>query len=497
MPMIRLSEMTFVRCMDVNSLLWRPRTGACMVLQDAETFLRPIGREWKDEAAAMAEIAAAHGMDPADVAADFYEFLSPLVAAGLVETSDSRGQDAKKMASAASHAASDGHAARCHSRSWADKRDNRGTAEKAASSNSPELVSQERGNLDVKGEEHDESWSPLGDFYRRHGLPCELHLDLTDGCNEQCVHCYLPKGGTHFLDTETALKVLQEFREVQGLTVFVSGGECMLHRDFAVILRHAKSLDLNVVVMSNLTFCDGKKVSLLKDVRPQFVNVSLYAVTESIHDAITQVPGSCRKTKGAIDALLAEGVPVRIATPFMRENRECVDELKAFARERGVHLIPDADIIGPIDHSCSNRNHALSLRELETLISANRDVFAKGRAEPDRCTPNAKVCDIGETRLNLDAGGHYYPCDGFHGAIIGDARKDSLWEVWTGKALNKLRAHTNKDYGECASCTDRAWCKVCPMRNFNETGDLFVHAPWRCGLAKIYRRTFEEESSCC
>ena len=171
-----------------------------------------------------------------------------------------------------------------------------------------------------------------------------------------------------------------------------------------------------------------------------------------------------------------------------------MDELKAFARARRIHLIPDAEIFGPIDHSCSNRDHALSLQELETLVSENKDVFAKACAEPERCVPNAKVCDIGDARLNLDAEGRYYPCDGFHGAIIGDSRKNSLWEVWTGDALNKLRALKNRDFGECASCADRAWCKVCPMRNFNETGDMFTHAPWRCGAARVWRRVFGKEA---
>ena len=110
-----------------------------------------------------------------------------------------------------------------------------------------------------------------------------------------------------------------------------------------------------------------------------------------------------------------------------------------------------------------------------------------------QCGCDMKVCDIGDVKLNLDAEGKYYPCDGFHGAIIGDARKDSLWDVWMGNALNKFRSLKNKDFGTCASCGDRAWCKVCPMRNFNETGNMFTHAPWRCEAARIYRRIFEEK----
>lgn len=335
--------------------------------------------------------------------------------------------------------------------------------------------------------------TPLGAFYMRHGLPGELHIDLTDGCNERCVHCYLPKGGANFIDTNVARKVLKEFRDAQGLTVFISGGECMLHKDFATILRYAKSLDLNIIVLSNLTMCDAEIVNLLKEVDPQFVNVSLYAVEETIHDSITQVRGSCRKTKDAIDALQSAGVHVRIATPFMRENRNCVDELRAYAAAHRVHLIADCEIFGQIDHSCDNQSHALSMTELADLVSQNKDIFARECYKPHECASGAKVCDIGDFRLNLDAEGKFYPCDGFHGAIIGDAQKDSLWDVWTGEPLNKLRRLKNRDFGACADCSNRAWCKVCPMRNFNETGSMFTHAAWRCDAAKLYRRIYEEK----
>jgi radical SAM protein with 4Fe4S-binding SPASM domain len=194
----------------------------------------------------------------------------------------------------------------------------------------------------------------------------------------------------------------------------------------------------------------------------------------------------------AVDALQKAGVHVRIATPFMRENKDCVEELKSFAVARNVHLVADAEIFGQLDHSCENQSHALSFVELEGLVSEHKNVFMKGCMEAEKCAPDAKVCDVGEARLNLDAEGMYYPCDGFHGAILGDARTETIMEVWNGAALNKLRALKNRDFGECASCADRAWCKVCPMRNFNETGDMFTHAPWRCEATRIYKRIFEE-----
>ena len=456
---IRILGGVFVRQASDESIVWCPRTGGCTVMRNARPILEEVTREWQGVDEIVDTVAVKFECGTDEVREGVEAVVGELVGQRFVEVA------AREETNPLVH-------------------DDDGAV--ATSSNKQKRVPPDK----------DEDWTPLGDFYARHGLPSELHIDLTDGCNEKCVHCYLPKGGTHYIDKEVAVKVLKEFREVQGLTVYVSGGECMLHKDFAEILRYAKSLDLNIIVMSNLTLCDEKMVALLKEIDPQFVNVSLYAVTEAIHDSITQVPGSCRKTKEAIDALQAAGVHIRVATPFMRENKGCVDELKEYAAKRRVHLIADGEIFGQIDHSCVNQSHALSAAELEELISEHKDVFPMMPIDSARCEHGAKVCDIGDARLNLDAEGKYYPCDGFHGAIIGDARKDSLWDVWTGEALNKLRALKNKDFGACASCADRAWCKVCPMRNFNETGNMFTHASWRCVATRIYRRIFEEKQPC-
>ena len=451
---IRLYNQVFIRHAEDESVVWCPRTGGCTVLRNAQPIIDEVKREWRDVDEIVRAVATKFECAVEEVREGVEAVVGELISQRFVEVKSTgetpvvpvNGQDARS-------------AARSPSAPYHD----------------------------------DDDWTPLGDFFMRHGLPSELHIDLTDGCNEKCVHCYLPHGGTHYIDKSIAFKALKEFRDAQGLMVYVSGGECMLHRDFAEILRYAKSLDLNIVVLSNLTLCDEEMVALLKEIDPQFVNVSLYAVNEAIHDSITQVRGSCKKTKAAIDALQAAGVHIRIATPFMRENKGYAEELKAFAAKRHVHLISSTEIIGQIDHSCANQNHALSLGELEKIVSSHKDVFARGCVETERCKPEAKVCDVGDLRLNLDAEGFYYPCDGFHGAILGDARKDSLWEVWTGETLNKLRALKNKDFGSCASCADRAWCKVCPMRNFNETGNMFMHAPWRCEATRIYRRIFEEK----
>lgn len=435
-----------VRHAEGESLVAAPRRGGSLVLQGAEVFLEAIPRGSAPGVTveAIAErVAAVFGCAVDEVAADVRDFVALLAREGYLEGEE-------------------------------------GPATGSSAGTQAHVVEAE---AEAEAEE-----TPLGAFYRRHGLPAELHLDLTDGCNERCVHCYLPSGRAHFIERELAFKVLGEFRAAGGLTVMVSGGECLLHPDFEAIVREARRLELNLILLSNLTRCTAQTVALLREVQPQFVNVSLYAAQAETHDAITRLAGSWEKTVQAIDALLAAGVPVRLAAPLMHPNRDAVPRLQAFARERGVHVIFDCDIFGRMDHDCSNQSVALSLAELEALLREHGDTLLHPPAPAARCACEAKVCDIGDARLNVNAQGDYYPCDGFHGMVLGNAHRDTLEAVWHGEKLNALRAWRNRDFGACGTCANRVWCKVCAMRNFNETGDCFTHAPVRCAVAALKRQ---------
>ena len=100
------------------------------------------------------------------------------------------------------------------------------------------------------------------------------------------------------------------------------------------------------------------------------------------------------------------------------------------------------------------------------------------------------MCDIGEARLYLNAKGEYYPCDSMHGYVLGTVRENTLKEVWHGEKLNYLRSLKNKDFGKCASCEDRPWCKVCPAFNFNATGDLFKTIPAKCAVSGVIHEVY-------
>lgn len=444
---MKFDATSFIRAGGEEFLLCNLRKGSAVVINDASDFLQPmiIGQDVETVAHDLAEKCK---VPLHDVLCDITDFYQNLVSLALVKSvKENRG----------------GIVA-----STVDSQTN-GVAAKA-----------------------DEGKWPVTEFYTRHRLLPDLHIDLTDACTERCVHCYVPQGQCDFLPYYLVEKVLREFREQQGLTVQLSGGECMMHPDFARICRLCRKLDLNFIVLSNLTLCDEKIIEMLKETDPQFVNVSLYSMTPEEHDTITRIRGSWRKTMAAIDACQQAGIHIRLATPLLKANQHAYLALRKFAEERHVHLIPNCEIIPKCNGDCSNLNYACSPEEVETALKEDKEFWNRGYGRGAIPQPGDKVCDIGKL-LCLNSKGEYYPCSGMHGYVLGNARSDALTDVWRGEKMEYLRGLKNKDFPKCAGCEHRPFCKVCPAFNYNATGSLFETIPAKCALAEVKHRVFGEK----
>ena len=419
-------------------------------MRDAKPFIDEIGWSWRDVDEIKKSIAATFACQVADIDDDFSivigELLSQRFIEGLYDNAEPQSEYPRNS-----------------------------------------MLQHEENNViqDVEGNVEEQ----LSEIFKQYGIPTELHIDLTDACTERCVHCYVPKGQKDFLPVELVEKALVEFRAMNGLTVHLTGGEAMMHPDFERICRKCVELNLNFIIFSNMTLCDDKRIAFLKEVAPQFINVSLYSMKPEEHDAITQLPGSWQRTMAAILKCCEAGVACRIATPLLKENQDALPALRKFADEHHMHLVPAADIIAQSDHGCGNLVHACSTDELRRVLTRDHGLFHK-IYEGKMPSCDAKVCDIGAARLYLNAKGNYYPCDSMHEYVLGNVRENTVEEIWNGEKLNYLRRLKNRDFGACASCEKRPWCKVCPAANFNATGDLFKHHPSTCELAGVIREMY-------
>jgi MoaA/NifB/PqqE/SkfB family radical SAM enzyme len=450
---VRHSKNTFIRQIGNETLLWHRHTFAATVLKDATLFLSAISQEWQEVGQIVQSIADSYQMSSKEVLSDLMEIIVPLIADGLLETDDANSQSHRS------------HTEYSH------------TAESAA-----EKAQNDR-NI-------------LSDFYIRHHVPCDLHIDLTSACTERCVHCYIPEHKT-FLPFEEIDKALNEFHSMGGMTVYLSGGECMLHPDFERVLRRCVELDLNCIILTNLTMCDEKMVRFLAEANPHFVKVSLYSMIPSHHDAITQVSGSWQRTMDAFLACEHAGIRLELAAPVLKQNQNDFADLATFAKEHNVYLVVNSDIIAKCNHDASNLEHALSPEEFECFLEKHAELLNRSYDGDFHVDADAPLCDIGSMRICLNSQGDYYPCDGCHGLVLGNVGEQTLQEVWDGAPLNRLRALKQADIPRCLNCQNRRYCKICMAENFSATGDVLKVPHTMCEYAEVKRRYYGKKQQCC
>lgn len=348
----------------------------------------------------------------------------------------------------------------------------------------------------------DNGHAKLHKYFECNPNPFQIHFDLTSACTEKCVHCYVPQHKHFFIDTKKCFEVMDQLREANGMSVTLSGGECMLHPDFDLIIRHARECDFSISVLSNLTLCDNRKAELLREMNVSLVQVSLYSMDSKIHDSITQVPGSFEKTKAAIELLHATDVPVQISCPTMKKNYRGYKEVLEYAKNMKMKAYTDFIIMARSDHTTDNLDNRLSIAETEEVIRmiAEHEPEYKSALKEDnrKLTPpevraEEPFCGICIDSICLNADGNYYACSGFQDYPLGNCYKQTLMEVWMkSPRVLYLRGLRGKAIPQCVHCSDREFCSNCLVRNFNETGDMFKVSKHFCDIAHLNHKVVDE-----
>lgn len=344
----------------------------------------------------------------------------------------------------------------------------------------------------------------LEKYFEEHPTLFEIQLDITQACTERCRHCYVPEYNPIFLPYDKICKVLDEFREMGGIHVSLSGGECMMHKDFIKIIKAIRERDCTVACLSNLTRCTDEIISALSDADGT-VQVSLYSMSPTIHDEVTQRKGSWVATMTAIMRLRAAQIPVGISCPCLRINYKGYPDVIKFADSLKMEAQTDFIIMGKQNCDTSNLCNRLTLDESREIlrdvilkaVPMDSEYFSPGKKEKMLSVEEwkqRKVCGACVNSLCLAANGDYYPCPGFAGVPLGNCHRDTLHWVWNdSEATRRIRSVTGKDLIACAECKDRDYCAACLCRNFNETGDMFTPAEHFCKVAEINHEVVDEK----
>ncbi len=327
----------------------------------------------------------------------------------------------------------------------------------------------------------------------RLGVPLSVQLDLTYRCNEKCIHCYLDHDDHGEMTTIEIKHLLKEMADAGVFILTLSGGEIFLRKDLFEILEYARALTFCIKLKTNAVLIREAQAARLRDLGVESVQISIYSHRPEVHDAITKVPGSLRRSIAAIRFLRAQGLKVVIGNVLMTQNMQDYHGVRALAEEIDARYTLDPTITPMMDGDRS----ILKLNADESALhNLFRDEYFVGNAEEFCAPPPAPndneesmaslPCSAGHTACYVSPYGEFYPCVQFP-LSCGNVRQQRFIDIWrNSEKLKEVRSIRLRDLSSCSQCAHGSTCTRCPGLAFMEGN---MRGPSTADCEKSYART--------
>jgi len=323
------------------------------------------------------------------------------------------------------------------------------------------------------------------------GVPLGVQLDLTYRCNECCVHCYLEHDDFGEMTTAEIKDLLDQLAAAGVFFLTFSGGEVFIRKDLFHILAYARSLLFCVKVKTNAIMIREREAHRLQELGVDSVQVSLYSHRPEVHDAITRLPGSLKRSLEGIRLLRERGVKTIIANVLMRQNLGDYPGVLALAREYGATYTLDPTITPRLDGDRSILSLGITAEQLQEVfrtpdLIGNVEEFCAPPRPVNDLDRQSVPCSAGHTFCYISPYGDVYPCVQFP-LRTGSVRRQRFEDIWKhSPQIKEVRSIRTGDLPTCSSCAHLGTCTRCPGQAYME-GDMRGPAVQDC--EKSYART--------
>jgi radical SAM protein with 4Fe4S-binding SPASM domain len=305
----------------------------------------------------------------------------------------------------------------------------------------------------------------------------ELWIYYTLACNLRCEHCLVSagKGLKNELTEEEVKKLVDDSIKLGVKRFYITGGEPFIKEGIFELIRYiTKTKKRDLIVLTNATLFDDKKIAALKKVMSPklIVQVSLEGHNAAIHDKL-RGKGSFDKAVDGIKRLIGIGITPIVSTAISKHNEKEIIKTSRYLKKLGIkeHNVLWMHAKGRgVDNlnklHVSSDNIAKTMKKLKKEYKEQEVIFdnvesLKVRVRTKRGRKN-DLCNNCYEKICVNSDGHVYPCASLNGDRQFDAgsiRKKSLEDIWlNSKVMARGRKNSVTDKPECNECYLEYFC---------------------------------------
>lgn len=307
-------------------------------------------------------------------------------------------------------------------------------------------------------------------------IPILGQYELTPCCNLDCKMCYVHDSNSNALrarelSTETWMRIFDEAYDMGLMFATLTGGECLLRRDFKDLYLHLWKKRVMITIFTNGILIDDEYVDFFKKYPPEKIRISLYGSSESAYCNVTGHKGF-RKVISAYQKLLDAKIPVGIAVTPSSYMKDDFINIRRFCKKQGIHCPPANFYLTKNRDNPDKDDHNLSIDEI--VLLATEEALLNRKLTPvletpepcGGCTdaPIGLSCGAGRSAATVSWDGTMHPCVSL---TEGSA---SLLEMSYRDAWEETKTLVDKMLlgAECVGCPYDSVCPKCPVMRLTD-----------------------------
>jgi len=329
--------------------------------------------------------------------------------------------------------------------------------------------------------------------------------EATRNCNLACLHCRASATMGPYeneLDTEAALRLMDQIALVGNPIVILTGGEPLLRSDIFEIAKYGTAKGLRMVMAPNGTLITSEMAEQMASSGIKRISISLDGATKESHDQFRGVVGAYEGALNGIRHAKAAGIEFQINTTITKTNLDQIPVIQDLAVKLGAvahHiflLVPTGRGKYIVDQAIDAEEYERTLNwfydqrdqtplQLKATCAPHYYRILRQRAKQDGQSVSFKTHGLDAvTRGCLGGTGFCFishrgivkPC-GFLDLNCGDVTRTSFDKIWHHSDIFlSLRDFKNLK-GKCGRCEYRKVCGGCRARAFEATGDYLAEEP--------------------
>lgn len=304
--------------------------------------------------------------------------------------------------------------------------------------------------------------------------------ELTNRCNLRCLHCYADAGQevcVGELTTGEWKKIILDGFDCGARRMQFIGGEPFARRDLKELVQFTSDVGFSEIeIFTNGTLIPQGFLDWAKKISGIGFAVSLYSNDERVHDSITGISGSWRKTNQAIQYIKECGLPLRVALIVMHQNEDTVESTLLFCSENGLSC-RRPDIVRSTGRGAS----ALLPTRIDIIQSCTltKPDFSTSQVEFEKAQ-RWNTCWA--NKVAITPNGEIIPCIFARDLVVGNVTQNTLSEILKSERLQNLWSLTKDQVDGCKVCEYRYACRDCRPLAIANSGSLYGSNP-RCGYS--------------